>query len=328
MAGLPLSRRVRYTPVLVLVVGAILSGCVDEPAPQPVALLPVPPPGYFESLRALPGLDWVMTGCSEGGGVSVYPSNVYGNPLPDPFIPADISAEVGAALIASQPSIGGVMTGSRAGNWHMVVTCADGVMETNGGGPERATSYGWVASKVIPPPWDESGIKDHYLLADLSLESVALTIILRDLAGVHTTAASQIVYDKGDDAVHHALLDDPEAGAYEMLFGATAGMDAPPLTTRYWLLAPVGDHAHEHNPRGHAQAGQYRPVGFDVVDTESKAHFVSPDSSSTFTHTGTTHHGPQGAAVGNVVGVAYADFERTIRLAAMPEVTLDRTWFH
>lgn len=306
--------------VLLLALAVLLAGCL---APEDVST------ASLEAETApteAPAFGLSLTGCREGGGVSLY-NMQEGDPGPvEPFQLADVQDDVGDPRIASygSPIPPG---GDTWGIWHVSALCDSYAHDGEGTGP---LEWGWVGVKILPPPWDDSGIERQYFVADLSFKDETIVDDLRAL-DVHASKTFGVKVEWLAPMVLHTVLDDEDHGVFETHAKMKDYRALDARTTRFWMLvAEGGGHAHAGGAATDALGGDhagYRAVSFDVVDTAGDGHFVV-DGTGVLSHTRTDAHGAVPGAAGNLAGVLYTGFDRTITLGPSPDMVFDTTWTH
>lgn len=308
-------------PVLAGLVLSVLAGCVS---PGPAAVEDLASSSVAE---AAPSFDLAVSGCREGGGVSLY-NMEEGDPGPvEPFQLANVQDDVGNPMIASYgtPIPPG---GDTWGIWHVSVVCDAYTYDGVESGP---LEWGWVGVKILPPPWDDSGIERQFFVADLSFKDEALVSDLRALS-VHAsnTFGVKVEWLPGD--VLHTVLDDEDHGVFETHARMKDYRALDARVTRFWMLVADGaGHSHADAARsadaGAAEADAWRAVSFDVVDGAGDRHWVV-DGTGVLSHTRTDAHGAVPGAAGNLAGVLYSGFDRSVTLGPSPDLVFTKTWTH
>lgn len=298
------------------------SGCVSNDAG------PTGETAGDETAAAAPPFDLDLRDCREGGGVSLY--NMNGNeegPVPDgPFKRADIKDDTGNPLIASYfvPVMPGQML---TGIWHISVVCDSYAFN----GDERgAFKAGWVGVKVLPPPWDDSGIERQFFIADFSFLDPDLVKALQTAGGIHASRMLDGRVDWLAPSLMHQVMDDENHGVFETHAKMKDYRAYESGTTRYWMLVAQAGH-HEHSQSTSQPASTmdmtYRPVSFDVVDSAGDRHLVA-EGTAWLSHTRTDAHGAVPGAAGNLAAVLHTELQRSITMGPSPEIYLNETWLH
>jgi hypothetical protein len=286
---------------LLAVAVVALSGCISTGTrvglPEPLA----PAEAAFDG----PPVD--ALGCVEGGAHSVYNAQYFGQkfkPVPDPWVAADVSGDVGRAMLDTQ---GVPVTGPVVGIYHPYIRCDTwswlGVPQP---GP---LEMGFVAIRVEPPPFDDGTIEAQYLLDVLSTNSEELRAMLA-AAGFHATKGTGLF---NDGVVLHTVFDDEEHGVYDTYATMEALGPKREGPVRLWMTLPREDEL-------------YHPVAVDFVDSGG-SHFAAQGEAA-FTHTRTNDHPPLGGFFGWTSAVAYKDFDRSVALGPHPAVGLEEGWRH
>lgn len=276
----------------------------------------------------VPAFALTLGGCSEGGGVSLY-NMKEGDPGPvEPFELADIQDEVGHPSIASygEPIPPG---GDTWGIWHVSLVCDAYTYDGAAAGP---LEWGWVGVKILPPPWDDSGIERQFFVADLSFKDEAVLDDLQAL-DVHASRTFAAKVEWLAPMTLHTVLDDEDHGVFETHAKMKDYRALEPRTTRFWMLVAEGGHSHATGLSrgaggdGPDEAAAYRAVSFDVVDSAGDRHHVV-DGTGLLSHTRTDAHGAVPGAAGNLAGVLYTGVDRTVALGPSPDLVFDKTWTH
>ncbi|HEV8361633.1 MAG TPA: hypothetical protein VGR28_14385 [Candidatus Thermoplasmatota archaeon] len=293
-------------PATVVLAAVALAGCLGAaPAPQDLgATAPAP----VVAVPADHGLRLDAQDCTEGGGYSTYNKADLEGLLPAPWVLADVSADLGDPLVlglAEGPNMGGGI----AGIYHATWQCATHTMDGEDGG---AILGGFVGLRVEPPPFDSGGAARHYFVTVLSSGDHHLLEHLEQNGFAHVGDAQGVVEWLGP--VFHQVLDDAMHGRYEVHFVAHEAGPKDDGVTRLWMLFE-GDDA------------DYHPRSLDLLDTGG-VHYYAEQGNGPFTHTNTDDHAPLPAAAGNVAGLAFEGFARTVTVGPAPPVALDQTFEH
>jgi hypothetical protein len=313
--------------ILVVAFSLATAGCLQNGAPSRAD-----EPGAagqdshdHEARVPLANLELDFFGCAEGGGVSLYPTQEGSSGPVEPFQVANIQDDVGNPLIGSYglPLLPGQAS---MGIWHISFQCERHTIDGVDHGPVQG---GWVGMRILPPPWDESGIKRQYFVTDFSFSNWDLTSRFK-ADGVH---ASRTL----DSAIHwlpasfiHQVFNDEEHGIFETHAKVRPYRDMETGPMRFWLLISLEADGHSHDATGH-----YRPISFDLANAapeKAKPQHLVVDGTGWLSHTRTHNHdiGPVGVpgAAGNVGGLVWTGFDRTVRAGPAPDLVLEKTWIH
>lgn len=287
----------------------VLSGCLGGSKPDDAVvqydLQPLPRPSDLAPL-VLRG-----EGCSEGGGHSVHPRFL--NPLPEPWVPADILEDVGPQLLYSEvpdPTSPVPSEGNTIGNYHATFACERWWLN----GVERPAGLvlGFVGMKVESPPFDaEPAPTRSYLITVLAAADEELLHLLTT-AGFHAVPASGVI-ETVAGAQRHTLLDTDGHGVYESYFVPKEMGAMTPGPVRLWWQ-------HEVMSEG------YRPIALDFANVDG-VHYAA-QGQGTFTHTETRDHDPVPGAGGQTAALLYEGFDRSVSWGPRPDVTLEAAYIH
>lgn len=284
-------------------------------------------------------LDISMTGCREGGGVSLYNMadlpvrfpdtppgvpdfNGRGNQGPTKdFTLADVQPDVGYPVVASYgaPIPPG---GETTGIWHISVNCDSYSYEGEERGP---LEWGWVAMKIERPEWDADGPERQYFVADLSFGDADVVADLRAATNVHASETWNGKIEWLAPMVMHTVLDDEEHGVFEThaKMKDYRAFEAEPI--RFWMMVAEGHESHgeARDPEGTT----YRAISFDLWNKGGERHFVA-EGTAFLSHTRTQAHGAVPGAAGNLAGLLYTGFDRHITMGPSPDLEFEETWKH
>lgn len=294
--------------VLVLLsLGALLAGCVAQPAPGPLAQTAATPASGASG--PAPAFDLEGKGCLMGGGHSVHSTSIAAQIVPEPWKVADILGDVGPQLIYPEEPWDGVPTeGKTWGNWHVTVRC-DGW--TYDGKALKDLVFGFVVTKVEQPPFDAGPAGPRYILNVLATSDDAMEMDLHAL-GFHATLTTGVA-EWTLPGVFHNKLDTKDHGVYEALFHTKAMGAMPNNLTRLWWQREAGN-------------GTFQPIALDLHATGGQHSIADPNGY--FSHLRTTDHEPLPGAAGNIAGLVYQGFDFTLTLGPRANVTLDKAYEH
>ena len=281
------------------------AGCVQQGVPVDAADLTT------ADAPSSPDLGLSGSDCREGGGHSVHPKAL--NPLPDPWVPADVLDDVGPQLWWSEvpdpsdptrpPEEGGTI-----GNYHATMACASWSFR---GEARKDVVFGFVGMKVEPPAWDDGAAASQYLVSVVATSDPDVHAALVD-AGIHAMTASASWTDAPGGALRVQMSTDHN-GDYDSLFKPKPFGASPEGVVRLWFL-------HEN------EDGTFSPVALDLRTTEAR-HSVA-DGQGYFSHSGTHHHDPLPGAYGHTAAALYEEFDRTFSIGPRPDVVLDARYDH
>lgn len=283
--------------------------------------------GAQELLEEGNGFVLGMKGCMEGGGVSLYnmQDGTTGPVSGGPFKRASISHDTGNPMIASYfvPIPPG---GATTGIWHTSLVCKS----YNYNGEERGVlEWGWVGVRIYPPPWDDGTIKRQYFVADLSFPDEEILKDLKTANGVHVSKTLDAKVNLYANLVLHTILDDEDHGVFETHGALEEWTPKDVETMRFWMLVSTAGHAHGHGAMdAEGATPKYRPISFDIKN-EGQGKYYTIEPTGWLSHTRTDAHGAVPAATGNVGGMLYSGFDRTVTLGPAPQdILLEKTWTH
>ena len=309
--------------VLAVALAALaFAGCLGAPAAPLDAegdRLTLPPSG-----PAFPRLD--LADCTEGGGHSNYNLDLLQGLMPEPWILADVTEDIGPVTVTNTvpPT---PATGPQSGIYHAAFRCGGFLLDGEEQGP---LSGGYVGIRVEPPPFDTGGAARHYLVITFSTDHAALNQLLND-AGYHVPSASVVVEQVGP--LFHSVLDDAEHGVYEAHFQPVEAGAKWEGTLRLWLQ--LGAEQGHHGGLAAQAHDAIRPVALDLTDAGG-THLHARDASAVFSHSRTTDHDqnlggvtvPVPAVAGTTAGLGYVGFTRSLTLGPQPDYRLAEAWDH
>lgn len=308
-----------------MVVFALLTaGCVDVPEADPGTTLDA---AIAEGAPGAP-LGLAGTSCWEGGGHSVHPI-VY-NPLPEPWMPADVIGDVGAQLVYSEmpdPANPIPQEGTTMGNWHATVLCEGWTLD---GVEKPDLLLGYVGMKVEPPPFDDASepASHHYLVTVIATNDDDLLARLQEAgyAAIRATAEKMVA---PDGTVRVQMFTDGN-GEYDSLFRPKEMGAMEATRIRIWYQStPDGHGVHGHEPSGERPdraAGEFRPIALDLVSTGGT--HIAAEGQGYFSHSGTAHHAPLPGAYGQAAAFGHVGFDRVVEWGPRPDVVLAEAYLH
>ena len=261
------------------------------------------------------GLGLAGANCFEGGGHSVHPKSLWEQGMvqvvPDPWVPADILADVGPQVVYSEvpdpvspvPSEGNTM-----GNMHATLWCEEWTVD---GEPRSDLLFGWVGMKVERPEWSDEAPTHHYVVTVVATNDD--TIHERLVAGgIH---AMRITAQRTETpgGVLRIQMQTDHNGEYDSLFKPKAFGDMKATHIRLWFQRENAD-------------GTYTPTPLDLLSTGGE-HLVN-EGQGYFSHRGTDHHGPQGGAAGQTAALLYRGFDRVFQWGPAANVTVPSYYDH
>lgn len=285
--------------VALLGASVLLAGCVSS-VQDPVGVLS----DGAAPLDLEPGLEIQARDCVEGGAHSTYNMDWLEGYLPEPWVLADVTEDVGPQVVTSY---GYPAMGPLAGIYHASVVCKSW---TRDGEEHENLVFGYVAIRVEAPPFDDSGIDRHYLLDVFSVGDEGIHHSLHD-AGFHATVTASAAFEAVGPLIH-TVLDDEGHGVYETYFKPKE-MGPVPEASRLWMLHKADD-------------GTYHPMAIDLENSGGK--HIAGDGQAVFSHLRTGDHAPLPGAAGNVAALGYTGFDRVIRLGPVPEIALAEGFEH
>lgn len=299
-----------------LLAALAIAGCVDVPgagvAPSEAA------PADTEPLAPL-GL--AATGCFQGGGHSVHPRMF--DPLPDPWDPADVLADVGPQLVYSEipdPFSPIPSEGNTIGNYHATMWCEGWTLD---GEPVEDLVFGFVGMKVEPPVFDDASepATHHYLVTVIATSSdeVLARLQAAGIAAIPATAARATL----PDGTTRIQMWTQGNGDYDSIFTPKKMGENTATRVRLWWQGGYGGHG-EHATLD--ARGGYRPIALDLV-TAGGTHYAG-EAQGYFSHSGTEHHAPLPGAYGQTAALMYDGFDRVFEWGPRPDVRVAQAYDH
>jgi hypothetical protein len=271
-----------------------------------------------------------MSNCREGGGVSLYESQKGDTGPTDPLLREDIAELLGDPKIGSyyRP----ITEGRATGIWHISTICESYSVN---GDDRGAFEGGWVGVRVEPPPWDDSGIEHQFFLPDISFKDGQIVQDLQDGLLMHTSRMVDGRLDWVGPAAIHQVMDDEDHGVFQSHVTMREYGTMEVERMRMWVYADLTgnfNHGHDHAAEGAESPGHvphgFQPVAIDFINTGQADQWVHVDGGGFLSHTRTDHHGETGGAAGNVGGIAWEGFDRTIRVGPSANLVYNNTWLH
>lgn len=306
-----------------LVLAALLAGCATEATPE----APATSDGVAASSERAP-LGLSGADCIEGGGHSVHPRSLWESGdirvVPEPWVPADVSDDVGEQLVFSEfpdPARPIPERGNMMGNYHATMWCASWTLD--GVALPADTFVGFVGMRVERPEWSDEAPTHHYLVTVVATNDASVHARLHagGIAAMNATAARATL---PDGTVRIQMWTDAN-GAYDSVFRPVPHGDMHATHVRLWWQASASDAPHAHAEGAHA-SGEFRPVALDLLATGG-SHAVAA-AQGYFSHTGTDHHAPLPGAYGHTAATSYDGFDRAFAWGPPNDVTLDQAYVH
>lgn len=301
-----------------LLAALLFAGCVSAPSEADLGAATTEP----SDAMALAPLGLAATGCFEGGGHSVHPRML--NPLPEPWVPADIIDDVGPQLTYSEipdPTKPIPPKGDTIGNYHATVWCEGWTLD---GEPVEDLIFGFVGMKVEPPAFDVGSepATHHYLITVIASnnEEVNARLNAAGIAAIPATAERMVAMD----GTLRIQMWTEGNGDYDSLFkpkemGANAA-----TRVRLWWQEGYGHGA--HSAQSADEEHGYRPLALDLVTTGG-THYVA-EAQGYFSHSGTEHHAPLPGAYGHTAALMYDGFDRVFEFGPRPDLKLPDAYDH
>ncbi len=292
-------------PAIAAFVMATVGGCIED-GTEVSALDPSAVDGQALAEAAPLGLS--ATGCRVGGGHSVHPKML--NPLPEPWIPADVLGDVGPQILYSEvpdPQRPIPQQGNTIGNIHATMQCDGWLLD---GTASPATTFGFVGMKVEAPPFGSPGPTHEYLVTVIASDDaeVQRRIQVHGIDPMHATASFG---SQGGDLRIQMQTD--RNGAYDSWFVPKDHGPFPGGWIRLWFQADG-----EEGPA---------PIAIDLNLTTGD-HIVA-EGQGYFSHTGTDHHAPLPGAYGHTAAVLWSGVDVTWSYGPRPSnVTLEGLYHH
>jgi len=291
-----------------LLAAALLAGCTAPASLGPTSSGPMD--DAQDGALPLPALDLAGQGCREAGGHSVHPKGF--NPLPKPWMPADIIEDVGPQLWWSEmpdpdhPEA--PREGNTIGNYHATVICDTWTFHGEDIGP---MVLGFVAMRIEAPPFADDTPVRQYLITVLAASDDRVVEAFH-AAGFHAVPTTGLV-DEADGVVH-TLLDTDGHGVYESYFLPKPMGPMPDGVMRLWWQ-------HEN------ANGTFSPIALDMASGPGGAH-VAAEGNGYFSHLQTHDHDPLPGAAGHIAALMYTGFDRTFGWGPRPDVVLEEAYVH
>lgn len=306
--------------VLLAAVGLLLAGCA-APAPPHAPGAAADTPGGAGPAPAPLGL--AGTSCIEGGGHSVHPVSL--NPLPEPWLPADILGDVGPQLVYSEvpdPFYPVPTEGQTMGNYHATMWCEAWSLD---GVATDPLFLGFVGMRVEPPAFDDGPeASHHYLVTVIATDDDEVLARLR-AAGIGAMEATATREDLPDGSIRIQMTTELN-GAYDSLFARKQMGEMQAERVRLWWQEGYAGHGGGEGPHEAHQDG-YRPLALDLVTLRAGTHFAA-EGQGYFAHTENDHHEPLPGAYGHTAALLYQDFDRAIEWGPRPDLRLDEAYVH
>lgn len=310
-------------PVLAALVLAapLAAGCVGPgPGDATGAVGDAPSAGADGRLAPL-GL--AGASCLEGGGHSVHPVSL--NPLPEPWLPADILGDVGPQLVYSEvpdPSYPVPTEGRTMGNYHATMWCESWTLD---GAAREPLFFGFVGMRVQPPSFDAGPpASHHYVVTVIATddEDVLARLQAAGIAAMRATATRETL---ADGTLRIQMRTDLN-GDYDSLFSPKRMGEMAATRVRLWWQEGYAGHGGGEGPHEAHEDG-YRPLALDLVTTRAGTHSVA-EGQGYFSHTGNDHHAPAPGAYGHTAALMYEDFDRALEWGPRPDVRLEEAYVH
>lgn len=247
--------------------------------------------------------------CLQAGGHSVHPRFL--NPLPEPWLPADVIADVGPQLVYSEvpdPMRPVPEEGNTIGNYHATMMCDKWQWR---GHDKPGLLFGFVGMKVETPPFSEPGPSHEYLVTVVATSGQDVAAALQD-EGIQAMHAGGAIDIEMEDT-YLVNMETDHNGVYDSIFKRKdlGDMDAP--WVRLWF-----QHANDD--------GTFSPIALDM-HTKGGAHFGA-EGQGFFSHTETQHHEPLPGIAGHTAALGYDGFWRGFTWGPRPNVTLPDAYVH
>lgn len=298
----------------------LLAGCIDTPAASDLG------PASTDAATidgALAPLGLAATSCFEGGGHSVHPRMF--DPLPDPWVAADILDDVGPQLVYSEtpdPTKPIPPKGDTIGNYHATVWCEGWTLD---GAPVDDLIFGFVGMKVEPPVFDVGSepATHHYLVTVIASnnEDVNARLNAAGIAAIPATAERMVA----PDGTLRIQMWTEGNGDYDSLFKPKEMGDNTATRVRLWWQEGYG-HGGDHGVRAASEEHGYRPLALDLVTTGG-THYVA-EAQGYFSHSGTAHHAPLPGAYGHIAALMYDGFDRVFEFGPRPDIAIPEAYDH
>ena len=303
---------------VLLLLLALLAGCAT-----PGATEAGPEEGAPDAAAAgLAPLGLAGTSCVEGGGHSVHPASL--NPLPEPWLPADVLGDVGPQVVYSEmpdPFYPVPTEGQTMGNYHATMWCEGWTLD---GAPRDDLFIGFVGMKVEPPPFDSGPTATHHYLVTVVATNDDEVLARLQAAGIEAMKATASREPLAQGALRIQMMTEKN-GDYDSLFKPRPFGEMTATRVRLWWQQGYDGHgggegAHDAHGEG------YRPLALDLVATGGE-HFVA-EGQGYFAHSGNEHHAPLPGAYGQAAALYYEGFDRTLEWGPRPDVRLTTAYVH
>lgn len=301
-----------------LLVALLLAGCAS---PATVEEPPASMPGS-EALQTLAPLGLAGASCVEGGGHSVHPSSL--NPLPEPWMPADVLGDVGPQVVYSEVPDAQYPTpteGHTMGNYHATMWCESWTLD---GAPRDPLFLGFVGMKVEPPAFDAGPEATHHYVVTVIATDDEEVLARLNAAGIEAMRASATRETLPDGSLRIQMMTEKN-GDYDSLFRPKPMGDMEATRVRLWWQQGYAGHGGGDGPHEEHAEG-YRPLALDLVATGGE-HFAA-EAQGYFAHTGNDHHAPLPGAYGHSAALYYTGFDRAVEWGPRPDVRLDTAYVH
>lgn len=311
-------------PLTAVVFALLAAGCTGAPDPEDTTTLAA---SAGEGVPAAP-LGLAGTSCWEGGGHSVHP--IAFNPLPEPWIPADVIGDVGEQLVYSEvPDVSNPIPeeGTTMGNWHVTVICEGWTLD---GEPKSDLIFGYVGMKVEAPPFDNASAPatHQYLVTVIATNDDDLLTRLQaaGYAAIKATAEKVVA----PDGTLRVQMRTEGNGEYDSLFRPKEMGPLEATRIRIWYQSTADGHGvHGHEPSGERRdraRGEFRPIALDLVSTGGTR--IAAQGQGYFSHSGTEHHAPLPGAYGQTAAFGHVGFDRVFEWGPRPDVVLSEAYLH
>lgn len=312
------SRGASAVRLAVLLVAFALAGCLS-PAATPQGASPAP---RSDDAMPLAALGLAGTSCVEGGGHSVHPVSL--NPLPLPWMPADILDDVGDQLLYSEvpdPENPIPTKGKTMGNYHATMWCDAWSLD---GEPRDDLFMGFVGMKVEPPAFDpDAAAPTHSYLVTVIATNDDEVLARLQAAGFNATMATATREALPDGTLRIQMMTEGN-GDYDSIFTPKEiGPNDATFIRLWWQQGYNGHDAHAE----HAEHGMgFVPIALDLARAGGM-HDVAA-ANGYFSHSGTDHHAPLPGAYGHTAALMYTGFDAAFSWGPRPNVTLSDAYVH
>lgn len=295
-----------------------VAGCVETPAAWDGDAAT---PASLAADEAPTPLGLAATACTEGGGHSVHPRMF--DPLPDPWVAADVLDDVGPQLLYSEvpdPTSPVPKEGNTIGNYHATVWCEGWTLD---GEPLEDVVFGFVGMKVEPPLFEDAAepATHHYLVTVIASSHEEINARLR-AAGIAAISASAARTSAPDGTLRIQMWTEGN-GEYDSIFRPKEVGANGATRVRLWWQEGYG---HGDHASASQAADGYRPLALDLVTTGGRHHVA--EGQGYFSHSGTAHHAPLPGAYGHTAALLYDGFDRTFAFGPRPDVRFPDAYDH